>query len=160
MEHCQTTSTRTLAAVAWSPGAVELWVDQRGSMAAADLTRIARMVLNVRAKRRRLLNPSLFSEPAWDILLELFAAEGEGRRLSVSSVGLIADIPVTTALRWINVLEKEALVTREDDPLDRRRSFLNITEEGYNAIGHCLAVLQAAVLSCVDTGKCRQPIFR
>ena len=92
--------------------------------------RICRAFMAARSRRREFFKASLFSDPAWDILLELFAADAEGQRLSISAVGLTANIPKTTALRWVNALECEGLVQREDDPLDARRIFLGLSEQG------------------------------
>jgi DNA-binding MarR family transcriptional regulator len=90
--------------------------------------------IRARTARRQFFKASLFSDPAWDILLELFAAEQEGRRVAVSTVGLDGNIPQTTALRWINALKNEGLVERRDDPLDARRSFLSLSDSGLRAM--------------------------
>lgn len=100
----------------------------------SESAKLARAVMKARARRGLYFKTSLFSDPAWDILLELFAVESEGRRLCISGVGSSADIPLTTALRWLNALQAEGLVTREDDPLDRRRSYLRLTEAGLRAM--------------------------
>ena len=42
----------------------------------------------------------LFADPAWDIMLDLFAARIEGKDITVSSAGIAACVPPTTALRW------------------------------------------------------------
>jgi hypothetical protein len=89
-----------------------------------------RSEIQSRAARSQFFNSSLFSDPAWDILLELFAAEQEGRRVSISAAGLTAEIPLTTSLRWINALEREDLVERVGDPTDARRTFLKLTAQG------------------------------
>lgn len=96
--------------------------------------RTCRELIDARARRNMFFRASLFSEPAWDILLELFCADCEGRKLSVSSVGLAADIAMTTALRWIDTLERDGLVQRQDDPLDGRRTFLVLSEKGFEAM--------------------------
>lgn len=96
--------------------------------------RSARSEIRARAARTRFFKASLFSDPAWDILLELYAAEQEGRRVAVSTVGLGADIPQTTALRWISALSNEGLVNRADDPLDARRTFLSLSDSGLRAM--------------------------
>jgi DNA-binding MarR family transcriptional regulator len=94
----------------------------------------ARFEIRARAARAQFFKASLFSDPAWDILLELFAAEQEGRRVSISAAGLTAEIPLTTALRWINALEREDLVERAADPTDARRTFLQMTGKGLRAM--------------------------
>jgi DNA-binding MarR family transcriptional regulator len=88
---------------------------------------------------------SLFSEPAWDILLELLAAEGHEKRVTISTAGLTAGIPATTALRWIRALEREGLVTRADDPFDRRRSFVTLTVDGLKRLTRYFETCHEAV---------------
>lgn len=89
-----------------------------------------RSEIEARAARGKLFQASLFADPAWDILLELFAAELECRRVKISSAGGAAAVPLTTALRWISTLRQQGLVERTDDSTDARRSFLNLTEQG------------------------------
>jgi hypothetical protein len=79
-------------------------------------------------------NEALFGEPAWDILLDLFIAAKEKRKVSVMSACIGSAVPSTTALRWISALEREGLITREDDPDDARRTYVILTEPGYNAM--------------------------
>ena len=99
-----------------------------------QLARVCRAAIAARARRRQFFKASLFSDPAWDILLRLFTADGEGRKLSISAVGFIAKIPNTTTLRWINILEREGLVERENDSLDARRTFVSLSEKGLFAM--------------------------
>lgn len=96
--------------------------------------RACRELIKARSRRSMFFSANLFSDPAWDILLELFAADCEGRKLSISSVGLAANIAMTTALRWIDVLERDGLAQRQDDPLDGRRSFLTLSDQGFQAM--------------------------
>lgn len=70
----------------------------------------------------------LFGEPAWDILLDLFIAREAGRRVSVSSACIAADVPATTALRWLSALEQRGLVERQADPIDGRRVHVGLSE--------------------------------
>lgn len=112
------------------------WECARGvdPFTSSENAQLARAAMKARARRGLYFKTSLFSDPAWDILLELFAVESEGRRLCISGVGSSADIPLTTALRWLNALQAEGLVAREDDPLDRRRSYLRLTDAGVRAM--------------------------
>jgi len=85
------------------------------------------------ARRRRdraFADLQLFGEPAWDILLDVAAAEGRGERLQITSVCIGACVPETTALRWIGVLERRGLLRREHDLADQRRSFVRLTADG------------------------------
>jgi hypothetical protein len=91
-------------------------------------------VLRFRRLRNRLLGGDLFGEPAWDILLELFAADWSGEKLSVSGACYVSGVPSSTALRWIVRLEREGWIQRVDDPLDGRRSWLTLTDRAAKSI--------------------------
>lgn len=93
-----------------------------------------RALLQLRRNRDRFFGHDLFADPAWDILLELYAATLGQLRVSVTSLCHAAAVPATTALRWINQLEDRGLITRRDDPMDRRRQFLMLSKEGLGAM--------------------------
>lgn len=81
-----------------------------------------------RRLRNKLLPAELFSDPAWDMILDLALAALEQRQVSVSSLCLAANVPTTTALRWIKIMLDQGLLLRTDDAADRRRSFVAISE--------------------------------
>lgn len=96
---------------------------------------LARKAYALRRKRASLFgNPDLFGEPAWDILLDLFIAQGEGRTVSVSSACIGSASPPTTGLRWLGVLADEGLIVRENDPADHRRVLVRLTPAGTAAM--------------------------
>jgi DNA-binding MarR family transcriptional regulator len=80
--------------------------------------------------RAQFFDEHLFADPAWDILLELYALECEGRRVSVSKLSVAAGVPCTTTLRWSDKLEADGLVVRFDDPVDGRRVWIELSERG------------------------------
>jgi DNA-binding MarR family transcriptional regulator len=69
--------------------------------------------LRDRARRREHLCSEILTEPAWDILLELYAYDLLGRRPPVAELTDRINVPSTTSLRWIKMLEAEGLVRRE-----------------------------------------------
>lgn len=91
-------------------------------------------IIKARQGRNRFFSSELFADPAWDILLHLFHAELGQRRLSVSSACTFTDVPQTTCLRWLKILEKHDLVTRRSDPFDGRRTFLELSPTGNAAM--------------------------
>jgi DNA-binding MarR family transcriptional regulator len=93
-----------------------------------------RELLRLRRNRERFFPQEIFADPAWDILLELYAAELGQHRIAVSSVCAAAAVPATTALRWINTLEENQLVQRMNDRFDCRRVFLSLTDAGLAAM--------------------------
>lgn len=105
--------------------------------ASGDTTHIAlaRKAYALRRKRAAIFgNPDLFGEPAWDILLDLFIAGGEGKSVSVSSACIGSAAPATTGLRWLGVLAEEGLIVRENDPEDNRRVLVRLTPAGHAAM--------------------------
>ena len=95
---------------------------------------LIRQGLLARRERGRFFNPKLFADPAWDMLLELYAAALTERRMTVSRLAERAGVASTTALRWIATLEREELIYREADRLDGRRIFLALTDKGRRAM--------------------------
>jgi DNA-binding MarR family transcriptional regulator len=93
-----------------------------------------RSIIKARALRRELFDGDLFADPAWDMLLELYALTCEGVRISVSKLSFAAGVPATTASRWIDKLEAERLVVRSEDPLDARRIWIALSDSGYSAM--------------------------
>lgn len=81
-----------------------------------------------RQMRHSHFSSSIFSEPAWDVILDLAIAEYLGKPISVSSACIASNAPPTTALRWIFVLESQNLVRRYSDFSDRRRTFIRLTD--------------------------------
>jgi len=75
-------------------------------------------IFHARWARARYLPEILFSEPAWDMLLDLFRCELRGRRLSTSDLCLAAGVPGTTALRWISTMVQYGLVVTVPDQDD------------------------------------------
>lgn len=96
----------------------------------AKLTLLVRAVQAARKRRTAVFPEELFSDPAWDILLELYAAHLEQHRISITGVCAASSVPTTTALRWIAKLQQDGLVVRTGDPLDARRSWIALTSVG------------------------------
>jgi len=79
-----------------------------------------------------------FHETGWEILLELYMAEAEGRKLNITAIGLDGHIPTATLVRWIAVLEQRQLVVRQPDMADRRRTWVSLTALGIEKLDFCL----------------------
>ncbi|HEV2866433.1 MAG TPA: winged helix DNA-binding protein [Allosphingosinicella sp.] len=118
----------------------------------ADLAAFARSLYKNRRRRDELMPAKLFGEPAWDILLDLFAQDCAGRETSVISACIAAAAPQTTALRYIGRLAASGLVRRLPVPSDRRRTLLRLTPKGRAAVTLVLKELSAA---CIDGGRSR-----
>lgn len=83
-----------------------------------------------RSNRHKFLGISrdLFSDPAWDLLLELYAARLDRKRVSSSTMGLESGIAQSTALRWLGYLVNLGLIERTQDPHDKRRQWVMISD--------------------------------
>lgn len=114
-------------------------VELRPAVTAAKIGRL----IKARRARARFFDSTLFADPAWDILLELYAAHLAHRRLSVSAVCDGAAVPATTALRWIKTLESHGHVERRDDPMDGRRVFLELSESAVSRMEELFQTLPA-----------------
>lgn len=86
-----------------------------------------RALLKLRRNRDRFFDSDMFADPAWDILLELYAASLSQIRTTVGRLCIAAAVPATTALRWITHLEQKGLIVRKPDPTDGRRHFLMLS---------------------------------
>jgi hypothetical protein len=99
----------------------------KARIAAASPVERARAIYRNRRARIRHFDDSLFAEPSWDILLDLFIADEEGRSVSVSSACIGAAAPYATALRHLGSMQRKGLVERSAHPHDRRCQQINIT---------------------------------
>lgn len=96
------------------------------------LIREAKRIYELRRDVDKIFDFEGFSRsPAWDIMLDLFDACCSNKNISVSSAGIGASCPGTTALRWLQALEHQGLIARTGDPTDKRRTMISLTAEGY-----------------------------
>ncbi len=93
-----------------------------------------RSLLRLRRMRDNFFDPVLFADPAWDMLLDLMAAQLEGDHVAVSSLCIAASVPPTTALRWIKAMTDHKLFERHADPTDGRRIFIRLSDAAANSM--------------------------
>lgn len=93
-----------------------------------------RAIIRRRQKRKEFLDSALFADPSWDILLDLTLARLEGADVPVSAACAAAQVPYTTALRYIRQLVDSGLVRRWKDPRDSRRVFLKLENRALDAM--------------------------
>lgn len=98
--------------------------------ASPDLLLVALAWVRAREVREREFGENLFSDPAWNILLDVYINQRHGKRISISSLCMAAGAPMSTAVRWINLLVDRGLIARQPDQFDRRRFFIVLTEDG------------------------------
>ncbi|MDK2768462.1 MAG: hypothetical protein KYX69_12180 [Sphingomonas sp.] len=95
---------------------------------------IVRRTIRARRMRERYFDSRLFADPAWDMLLDLYAAHLEGREVSISSLCIAAATPPTTALRWIGSMTDAGMLVRQPDQRDRRRHMISLSDGALRAI--------------------------
>ena len=95
-----------------------------------QLVDLACRIYDTRRVRSHYFTSSLFGEPVWDMLLALYCLPARREKLTVSGLSNAAGVPMTTGLRWSKVMEQKGLIVRKSDPLDRRRVYVRLTDEG------------------------------
>lgn len=90
-------------------------------------------ILIARRGRQAVLGPNLFSEPAWDLLLELYAAKLGSRRMSPDDLARAIETPPSTTARWIAVLDERGLVASDSDVIGSGK-LVSLTDEGLSKI--------------------------
>jgi len=105
-----------------------------------------RLAIRSRRMRGQFFQGELFADPAWDMLLDLFAAGLERREVSVSSLCIAAAVPPTTALRWIGTMHDAGLFERRADPGDRRRAYIGLSAKGWEGMRAYVSAVKRAGL--------------
>ncbi|MEA3537707.1 MAG: winged helix DNA-binding protein [Pseudomonadota bacterium] len=113
---------------------------------AAETARSIREIIRKRQARKQFFPAELFADPAWDIMLDLAAARLEGKQVSVSSLCIAADVPTTTALRWIKGMTDAGMLARRSDPEDGRRSFIDLSDKAAEAMDRYIALVDSGAI--------------
>jgi len=93
---------------------------------------LLRMLAKSEYRRRRMRSRvfdtfNLDGEPAWDILLDLFATGSERAGTRVTSVCIASAVPTTTALRHLGILEQAGMIEIRPDRTDARARAVSLT---------------------------------
>lgn len=115
----------------------------RRAFADIDTAMFVGRIQRMRALRVRYVSKDMFADPAWDMMLDLYKAHLEGRTISVSSACIAANVPPTTALRYLTQLCDRDLVVRQPDHLDGRRIFVQLSTAGLEAMDRWAFVAQS-----------------
>jgi DNA-binding MarR family transcriptional regulator len=99
-----------------------------------DPITLAEAIIEDRRRRAEIFNPSMFGEPAWELLLTLFVMDQRGPRLTIGRLAQVARTKLTTALRWLDYLEDQDLVRRELHPNDARTAFIELTDKARDSL--------------------------
>jgi DNA-binding MarR family transcriptional regulator len=78
-----------------------------------------------------IVSQDLFSDPYWDILVELFHARLRCKNITVSAIATAGNMPQTTGLRYIESLLAMEYIYREKDDWDGRKVFVRISDKAF-----------------------------
>lgn len=92
------------------------------------------MLRKIRKVRSRYFPEELFSDPCWEMLLDLYDARLSGEEVTVTGLGVTSGVPLSTAMRRMQELQKHGLIERIDDLNDKRRQLVTLTPGGLRAI--------------------------
>jgi predicted transcriptional regulator len=103
---------------------------------------LVRAILRIRRIRADFI-PEARSDPAWTMILEVFAAGLEGKRINQSRLAYLAEVPHTTGLRIVHTL-LEAGILLTDTP-DRRQHTLRLSDDAAEKVRTYLSIAIATV---------------
>lgn len=106
----------------------------RQSSERQNLLRRAQATIQRRELRKRFLNPEMLGEPAFDILLALYATASNGI-LPVQVLSSLIHVSTPVALRWLRFLVNEGLVLMaEAEAADHNAQTAALTDKGRIAL--------------------------
>lgn len=91
---------------------------------------MAKREISDRAIRKKVMRLELINDHIWDILLHLFASRYKKTDISSTTLAHTVEVPVTTALRYIDYLESEFLVEKYGTD-DHRVTAVRLTSTGF-----------------------------
>jgi len=97
------------------------------SLQGTTLAAMAERLYQERRRRDDYFPSGLFGEPAWDLILALFIAREEGRRLTIAEAYEAATVKPAAGRRLIARLERTGMVARTSGQEDRRKRFVQLT---------------------------------
>ncbi len=101
----------------------------------ADRKRAAlKQMRSLRRMRGQHFPTQLFSDPCWEMLLDLYDGHLAAAEVTVTSLGAASGVPLTTALRRMDQLKAHGLIERAEDTGDKRRTIVRLTTAGLEAV--------------------------
>jgi DNA-binding MarR family transcriptional regulator len=95
---------------------------------------LARRILTGHRIRADYFPQSIFRDPAWNVLLDLYVADSMGQRVTVTSACASAGVPLTTALRSLSSLEACELIKRQRHEYDLRIIYVSIQDNARDSM--------------------------
>ncbi len=79
---------------------------------------------------RERMFPSLPADPAWKILITLATTPEDSDKSTITGIRYGADVPMTTVLRYLAIMEADGVVERVTSDTDKRMVRIRLTAEG------------------------------
>lgn len=113
------------------------------------LLQSAEIILQNYEFQRKLLPTFSPFSPLWPIIFSLYCMKAKNNKISVSDVPNLIGIPSTTSMRYLDILETENIIFKEQDNKDKRRHWIMLTEKGSSLAEIALMKFRAdAMLGC------------
>ena len=93
-----------------------------------------------RLRSRRLdTGNGLFADACWNMCLDVYICGLKDERVTVSAIAHSSGIPMTTAMRYINVMVEQGLIEKAPNPADNRMIFVSVSPECIDKIENLLS---------------------
>ena len=100
---------------------------------------MARRLLDISRQADTMFDGPLLSNPAWDILLDLYIQRSEGKRISIISVCVAANAPTSTVLRYIEAMIDSGTIVKIPSLEDSESLLIDLSETAYARMNSILA---------------------
>ena len=81
----------------------------------------------------------LFADSCWNMCLDIYICGLKEERVTVSGIAHSSGIPMTTAMRYINVMAEQGLIKKTQNPADNRMTFVSLSTDCMNKIKSLLS---------------------
>ncbi|WP_333837435.1 LysR family transcriptional regulator [Novosphingobium sp.] len=111
---------------------------------------LCRAILAAHKRAGRAFGNDLISDPASEMLLDLYVREHEGLTTSITSFWGAASSALGTARRSLTMMERRGFVVRTGDPSDGRRALVQLTPTAREQLEECFEVILCSAALSVD----------
>jgi DNA-binding MarR family transcriptional regulator len=108
------------------------------TLAGTTLAAMAERLYLERKRRADYFPAALFGEPVWDLMLALFVAREEGRRLSIAQAYEAAAVKPAAGRRLLVRMERAGLVARSGGQEDRRKRYVALSQNAHERLSDYL----------------------
>jgi DNA-binding MarR family transcriptional regulator len=96
-------------------------------------------ILFLHRSRTAVFGSGIFSDPAWDLLLQLYVAELDHRDRSLSELIKSMATPVSVVTRWITALVEAGIVASTRDPQTGGSLSISLTKDAATKMERLIA---------------------